>query len=107
MSDFLPIAEVGSFPDPGKQTFEAGDRMIVLVRIGAEFYCLDDVCSHDGGPLGEGPLAPGDRTLACPRHGAKFSLVDGRALCMPATEPTSVHETKVENGMVWVRLNEG
>ena len=37
-------------------------------------------------------------TIACPRHGAKFDIRDGRALTMPATQPTVAHEVKVEAG---------
>jgi len=72
--------------------------------VGGEWFCLDDVCTHDGGPLGEGPLC--DHTLACPRHGAKFDVRNGKALTMPATEDTVVHEVRVEAGRVFVRIND-
>ena len=67
-------------------------------------YAIDDVCTHDGGPLGEGQLE--GFTIACPRHGAKFDVRDGRALTMPATKPTVAHEVKVEGDDVYVRLND-
>ena len=77
---------------------------MLVVHLGGEFYCLDDICTHDGGPLSDGELH--ERTIACPRHGAKFDLKTGEALTMPATQPTAAHEVKVENGEVFVRLNE-
>jgi 3-phenylpropionate/trans-cinnamate dioxygenase ferredoxin subunit len=102
MSDFHRIAAVSDLPDPGKQIFEVEDRVVVLFHVGDQFFCLDDVCTHDEGPLGEGTLC--DYAIACPRHGAKFDIRTGAALTMPATEPTVAHEVKVEGGAVYVRL---
>jgi 3-phenylpropionate/trans-cinnamate dioxygenase ferredoxin subunit len=102
MPDFVRVARVADIPDPGKLVVEVDDRLVVVFRVGGQFYCLDDVCTHDGGPLGEGRLE--DHTIACPRHGAKFDIRDGRALTMPATKPTSVHDVKIENEQIYVRL---
>jgi 3-phenylpropionate/trans-cinnamate dioxygenase ferredoxin subunit len=104
MSDFIKVAQFSQLPNPGKQLVQADDRMVVLFRIGDELYCLDDVCTHDGGPLGEGDMD--GYTVACPRHGARFDIRDGRPLSMPATEPTVVHEVKIQGDDVYVRINE-
>ena len=104
MSDFQKVAGVSDVADPGKTTIEVDERLVVLIHAGGNWYCIDDVCTHDGGPLGEGPL-DGD-AIVCPRHGAKFSIKTGAALTMPATEPTAVHEVKVEGDDVLVKLSE-
>jgi 3-phenylpropionate/trans-cinnamate dioxygenase ferredoxin subunit len=98
------VGQASEVPDPGKKTVEVGDRVVVLVHVAGRFYCLDDVCTHDGGPLGEGRLC--DHAIACPRHGAKFDVRTGQALTMPATQATVVHEVKLEDGDIYVRLNE-
>jgi 3-phenylpropionate/trans-cinnamate dioxygenase ferredoxin subunit len=105
MSDFVKVAAASSIPDPGRITLELGDRVVVLLRVGDDFFCIDDVCTHDGGPLGDGELIDGHK-LACPRHGALFDIRDGRALTMPATEATACHEVKVAGDDVLVRLAE-
>ena len=56
MSDFVRVCKVGDIPDPGKQIFEVGERYVVLFHVDGQFYAMDDVCTHDGGPLGEGSL---------------------------------------------------
>lgn len=104
MSDFVRVAAVSEIPDPGKQIFEVEDRLIVVFHVGGKFYALDDVCTHDGGPLGEGQLD--GFCIACPRHGATFDIRDGRALTMPATRATVAYEVKTENGQVFVRLTD-
>ena len=104
MSDFVRVARLSEIPDPGRQVVELDERLIVLFKVGGELFALDDVCTHDDGPLGEGELV--DHTIACPRHGAKFDIRDGRALTMPATRPTVAHQVKIEGDDVFVNLNE-
>jgi 3-phenylpropionate/trans-cinnamate dioxygenase ferredoxin component len=104
MSDFVRVAKVSEIPDPGKLIAEVEDRLMVLFHVGGQLYALDDVCTHDGGPLGEGQLD--GFCIACPRHGAKFDIRDGRALTMPATRPTVAHEVKIEGDDVLVRLRD-
>ena len=84
MSDFVPVAKTSEIPDPGKLLVEVDDRLVVVIHAAGRWYALDDVCTHDGGPLSEGPLDPAADTLACPRHGAKFDIKNGAALTMPA-----------------------
>jgi metal-sulfur cluster biosynthetic enzyme/nitrite reductase/ring-hydroxylating ferredoxin subunit len=104
MSDFVRVAKTTDLPDPGKMLSEVDDRIVVLLKVGGQFFCLDDVCTHDGGPLSEGALD--DHTIACPRHGAKFDVRTGKALTMPATEDTAAHEVEIRGEEVWVRINE-
>jgi 3-phenylpropionate/trans-cinnamate dioxygenase ferredoxin component len=105
MADFVRVASVDEIPDPGSLLVEVGDRLIAVIHAAGHFYALDDVCTHDGGPLSEGPVDAVERTIACPRHGAKFDLATGAALTMPATKPTVAHDVKVEGSDVLVRLN--
>ncbi|WP_428304020.1 Rieske (2Fe-2S) protein [Lacipirellula sp.] len=106
MSEFIPAAKVGEVVDPGSMLVEVDDRLIVLIHAAGHWYALDDVCTHDGGPLSDGPVDTGDKTIACPRHGAKFDLATGAAVTMPATKPTVAHEVKIEGDQVLVRLND-
>ena len=102
MTEFVKIASTSDIPEGGKIYAEVADRLVVLFRMEGNVYCLDDVCTHDGGPLGEGQLD--SFQIACPRHGAKFDIRTGEAVTMPATEPTTVHEVKVEGDEVFVRV---
>jgi 3-phenylpropionate/trans-cinnamate dioxygenase ferredoxin subunit len=106
MSDFIPVARVTDVPDPSSLLVEVDERLVVLIHAAGHFYALDDVCTHDGGPLSEGPIDPKSGTIACPRHGAKFDIKTGAAVTMPATKPTIAHEVKLADGQVFVRLNE-
>jgi 3-phenylpropionate/trans-cinnamate dioxygenase ferredoxin subunit len=104
MSDFVAVAKVAEIPDPGRKIVELDDQLVVVIHTAGHFYAIDDVCTHDGGPLGEGTLD--GTTIACPRHGAKFDVRTGAALTMPATKPTASHEVKIDGDDVLVKLSD-
>ena len=99
---FIRVAKVSDVPDPGRVVAEVDEQLVVVIHTAGRFYAIDDVCTHDGGPLGEGQLQ--GFTIACPRHGAQFDVSDGRALTMPATKATKVHEVKIVGDEVLVKL---
>lgn len=104
--DFVQVARIDDVPDLGTLLVEVADRMVVLIRSGNQIYALDDVCTHDGGPLSDGEVDFANCTIACPRHGAKFDLRTGAVRAMPATEPTAAHEVRLEGDYVLVRLSD-
>ena len=104
MSEYITVASVGEIADGSMRLVEVDDRLVILSRIGDDYYCIDDICTHDGGTLSDGPHEGCE--IACPRHGAKFDLRNGRALSMPATQDTVSHQVKVEDESIRIRLNE-
>ena len=102
MSDFIPVAQSTEIADPGKLVVACDDRLVVVFHVGGNFYCLDDVCTHDGGTLGEGELC--GLEIICPRHGAHFDICTGEALTMPATKDTRSHEVKIDGENILVKL---
>jgi len=101
MNDFQKVASIDEIPPGGRKSVVADDRAVLVFRIGDDFYAVEDVCSHDGQPLTDGPLH--GTAIECPRHGAKFDIRTGKPLCMPAVEPIAVFEVKVEGNDILVR----
>src|SRR3989304_6453693 len=104
MSELFRLCKISDVPDPGKAVFEVHGRFIVLIHLNGEFYALDDLCTHDGGPLGEGGRE--GYQIICPRHGARFDVRTGQALTMPAVSATTAHEVVVEGNDVFVKIKE-
>lgn len=104
MAEFVKVATISEIPDPGRKVVNVEDRMIVILRVGDDYFAIDDVCTHDDGPLSEGELE--EYAIACPRHGAKFDIRNGKVLSMPATRPTVSHQVKVAGEEILVRLSE-
>lgn len=98
MSSFEQVATLADFGTGDRIAVVFDDRAVVVFRVGTELYAVEDVCSHDGQPLTDGPLANG--SVECPRHGARFDLKTGRPLCMPAVEPINVYKVKLEGDNV-------
>jgi 3-phenylpropionate/trans-cinnamate dioxygenase ferredoxin subunit len=103
MSDFVHVCKKSDIPEPGKRVFQVDDAFVLLCRIDGQFYALDDCCTHDDGPLGEGCLD--GFAIVCPRHGARFDVRTGGALAMPATRATRSYEVRVEGEDVLVKVN--
>jgi len=80
-----------------------GRRMIAVVRSGAEYFAIEDICTHDGAELTGGNVEGTE--IICPRHGARFCLRTGQALSPPAYEPIRVFATRIEADHVWVRCD--
>ena len=104
MAAWITAARVREI-EPGRVVVvQAGDRRLAVCNVDGEYYCIDDVCTHDGGPLGEGELI--DDQIECPRHGALFDVKTGRAVTLPAVIPVETHEVRVVDGKVQVKVNE-
>ena len=81
---------------------EVSDRAIAVCNVEGELYAIDDVCTHDGGPLDQGELL-GDQ-IECPRHGALFYVKDGRALTLPAVQAVGSYPVQVEGDEIKVQV---
>lgn len=78
-----------------------GDTAIAVYRTAEGWFAVEDVCTHDGAELAGGPVH--GCVVECPRHGARFDLRTGEALCAPAYEAIAVFPVRVEGGVVYTR----
>ena len=98
----IPVAKLSEIP-PGttKRVLVAG-KAVLLCNAGGNVYGIEDVCTHDGGPLDQGELM-GTRIM-CPRHGATFDVTTGAALTPPAVVPVATYRVRVEGDDVIVEV---
>lgn len=61
----------------GDFAFEAliGERIVAVFRHGGNWFAMDGMCSHQGGPLAEGTVKDG--CVTCPWHGWQYDLATG------------------------------
>jgi 3-phenylpropionate/trans-cinnamate dioxygenase ferredoxin subunit len=91
--------------EPGRAVRVTVDgTALAVVRIGDEFHCVADRCSHADVALSEGEVDCDAREIECIRHGSAFSLVTGVPSTLPATQPVAVHRVRVEDGRVMVEI---
>jgi 3-phenylpropionate/trans-cinnamate dioxygenase ferredoxin subunit len=104
MSDFVKVAARAELPPGGKKLADVDGRPIAVFNVAGAVYAIDDVCTHDGGPLAEGELEGAE--IRCPRHGARFDVRTGKALCFPAFEPVATHRVELRDDDVYVALSD-
>jgi len=81
-----------------------GDTHLALANVNGEIYAIEDVCTPDGGPLGEGEVL--DFEVECPRHGARFDVRTGKVAAFPAVVGVKTFPVKVEGSEVKVALED-
>jgi len=89
---------------PGRvKVVEVQDEDVALCNVNGEIYAVANVCTHDGGPLGEGHLL-GDE-IECPRHGARFNVRTGQVKSLPAIIPIPIFKVKIEGDDILVEVD--
>lgn len=97
----VAVAAVEEIADGRVALFEAGERQVLLARIGERVYATEPRCPHARSVLGPGRLAEGG-LIECPMHGALFSPADGVPHKGPTCAGLETYPTEVREGTVHV-----
>ncbi len=101
-TSYVTVARLADIPQGQVKVVDVGGERVAVANVEGSLYAIEDRCSHDDGPLGEGTLRGGE--IECPRHGARFEVKTGRPLCLPAVVPVKTYPVKVEGDEVKVSL---
>ena len=82
----------------------AGERSVVIFRIGETLSAFHNQCAHQGLPIDGGLIDPTGGTVTCPWHGFCFDAKTGECLTAPEAqlEPLPL---QVRDGRVFVRVD--
>ncbi len=75
--EYQKVANKRGLKDGSLLKVEVEGKELVLTMVEGKIYAIDNVCSHQGGPLNEGELKGHD--LKCPWHYAVFDVRNGSA----------------------------
>jgi NADPH-dependent 2,4-dienoyl-CoA reductase/sulfur reductase-like enzyme/nitrite reductase/ring-hydroxylating ferredoxin subunit len=98
--DLTTGVAIAELPDGAMVLGHVRGEPVLLARHGTDFFAVDAMCTHYGGPLAEGLLV--DDTVRCPWHHACFSLRTGEAVRAPALKSLSCWRVDQDNGTVRV-----
>ena len=106
MPKYISVGRVEDYP-PGKGShiFVHGEP-IALFQVDGNFFAINYVCPHMGGPLGEGML--NGFVVNCPWHNWTFDIRTGLA-DYAGGHSVSAYEVLVENGEIkigWLKQPE-
>ena len=96
------MAAAAEFPPGSSKIVREGALFVGVYNCGGELYAIEDLCTHDGNPLADGPVE--GLEVVCPRHGARFCLRTGAALAPPAYEAVRTFAVERRDGRLRVAL---
>jgi 3-phenylpropionate/trans-cinnamate dioxygenase ferredoxin subunit len=99
---WVRIAGAEEIPPGAARTFDVDGRPIAVANVNGSLYAIDDLCTHDDGPLGDGRVT--GYSIECPRHGARFDVRTGAVLRMPAVAPIRTWRVRVEGAEILVEV---
>jgi 3-phenylpropionate/trans-cinnamate dioxygenase ferredoxin subunit len=100
---FVTVAKKSDVKNGQIKTFKVGDHNIALANWEGTFFATQDLCTHDGGPLGEGELI--EYEIECPRHGGRFDIRTGAVTALPPLLPIKTFPVRVEGDEIQVALS--
>lgn len=97
----IRIASIDEIPDGEGREFTVGDRILAVFQIEGQFFVMDGICPHAGGPLADGGLHEG--IVTCPWHGWQFDVKTGHH-CLNDRIQQTRYECRVQDGDLFVDL---
>jgi len=101
---FVRAAAVADLPPNSLLAVVVNGVNVCLAHADGRIYAFKDNCTHRDFPLSAGTLE--DTEVECTWHGAKFDVTTGRATLLPAVKPVQTWEVRVEDGDIFVAVQE-
>jgi nitrite reductase/ring-hydroxylating ferredoxin subunit len=99
--DFVKIAHIKDIQPLQMKMFQINGEEVCLVNVDGKYYAINNICTHEGGPLADGKLEGYE--VECPWHGSKFDVRTGEVTNPPASEPEPTYEVKVDGNNILIR----
>jgi len=100
--EYVPVAGVEQIANGERLFIEIDDRSIVVFNIADRLFAIGDICTHDGGPLGDGKVDGWD--IICPRHGARFDIRSGKVISLPAFIDIPAYPVRIVEGQIEIGI---
>jgi nitrite reductase/ring-hydroxylating ferredoxin subunit len=100
MPSFVTVAESSEIPPGQIKEVELEGQSILVVNVNGQFFAIDSICTHRGGPLAEGELR--GEIVTCPWHRGGFDVRTGEAVALPTTEPVTTYRVRMVGTSVQV-----
>jgi len=100
---FIAVAKKAEIPEGQVKSVLVKGNPVLICHTPKGFFAVEDTCTHDDGPLGEGWLE--GEAIECPRHGARFDVTTGKVLCLPAAVPIKTYPVNSEGDIISVKVD--
>jgi len=99
---FVKVANTGEIPVSQMKEIQFNGQNICLANIDGKYFAINNICSHEGGPLVDGKLEGYE--VECPWHQSRFDIRSGQVKAPPAVEPQAIYQVKVVGEDVMVNV---
>ena len=80
-------------------TYRYRETNVAVFRLDSGLFAIDDACTHEDGPLGEGDID--GLVVTCPYHDWRFDVSSGDCLSQD-NRHVACYEVKEHSGCIWV-----
>ncbi|MBI4010143.1 MAG: Rieske 2Fe-2S domain-containing protein [Candidatus Aenigmarchaeota archaeon] len=103
MNGFVKIATTDKLT-PGKMiTVKINNVEVVVGNNNGNYFAMEEICSHEGGPLHEGYFE--NSFVVCPWHAAKYDVKTGKAdASTPWGKKQKIFQVKIEGNDILVKV---
>ncbi len=103
MANWVPVAKTTDVKPGEMKTFAVNGKRVLIANWEGTLFATQDLCTHDGGTLGDGELVDGE--IECPRHGGRFDVRTGAVTALPPMFPIRTYPVQVEGDTVLLNLD--
>ena len=101
-AEFITVCQADELQPGQREVFGIGNHWIAVFNVSDKYYAIEDLCTHDDGPLADGELDGFE--IECPRHGGRFDIRNGKVLSAPALVDVPWYDVRVVDGEVQVAV---
>jgi ferredoxin-NADP reductase/nitrite reductase/ring-hydroxylating ferredoxin subunit len=102
---YVKVAKKSDIALSHMKEVQVNGQSVCLANIGGEYLAINNICSHEGGPLADGKLQGYE--VECPWHQSKFDLRTGEVKAPPAVEPQGTYEVKIFGEDIMLKPSSG
>lgn len=89
----VKVAKKSDIPPSHMKEYQVDGQSVCVANIDGKYFAINNVCSHEGGPLADGELQGYE--VECPWHQSKFDMRTGEVKAPPAVEPQATYEVRI------------
>ena len=98
-ADMIKVCDVSDIRNDRAKIFTVSGERVAIFKYDKKLSAVNNVCKHQGGPLGEGKVVDG--CITCPWHGYQYWPHNGQSP-PPFTEKVSTYQLKLKGQEIWI-----
>ena len=106
MEQWVVAGDAKSLRDGEMIDFDHGEKKFLLCRIKGKILATDRICTHAYADLSTGIINEDEGTVTCPLHLSSFKLDSGQPQNLPAEEPLKTYNVKIQDGRIYLGIDE-